>query len=153
MTVDVAPRVINPRTGELVGLTVGVPIAAGDAAEQLPLVSAAIAHLRRVEAYLRDVIQDSMQAAGQTERRFEAAIYELKPEATWIVDDEGALFRVLHQATARGEITEAELAEACQQIVQFKYHHGRLSTLARRVPAINEHRRRVEGPAKLRQKS
>lgn len=153
MTVDVKRQlaVLDPSTGELIPIELGV-VTVQEATARLPIVQRTLRELKRFEAFLADTVKDDMVARGQTERRAGDVVYELKPEAEWIVDDEGALFRVLHQARAHEEITETELAEACQQVVTFKYHHGRLSTLAKRVPAINEHRRRVEGPARLKQK-
>jgi len=148
-----APKLVDPTSGELFGWAVGAPISAVDAADQLPLVTRALVELRRIEAYLRDVIADDMRASGQTERLAGDVTFELKPEGTWAVGDEGALFRVLVDACAQNQITRNELDEACAQLVTFRFHHGRLTTLAKRVPAINEHRRRVEGAAKLRVKA
>lgn len=152
MTTDLAPRIVNPRTGELVGLEVGGAISVDEAAEQLPLVTAAIAHLIRVKDYLRDVITDSMVKAGQTERLMGEALYELKGDASWIVDDQGALFRALVDACSHDQITRLELDDAVQQVVEFVFHQGKLNALARRVPAVDQLRRRVEGEPRLRQK-
>lgn len=148
-----APKLVDPASGQLFEWAVGAPISAADAAEQLPLVTRAIHELGRIEAYLRDVVTDDMHVRGQTERRAGDVVYELKAEATWTVEDGGALYAVLHQACARDEITQNELREACQQIVSFKFHHARLTTLAKRVPEIDQHRRRVEGEPRLRVKS
>lgn len=93
-----------------------------------------------------------MAARGQVERRVDAVIYELKPAVEWVVDDGGALFQVLRDACVQGQITNSELEEACTQVVEFKFDHRRLASLSKRVPAINDLRRRVEGESKLRQK-
>lgn len=153
MTVDVKRQlaVLDPSTGELIPIEVGV-VTVAEATARLPIVQRTLRELRRFEAFLADTVKDDMVARGQTERRAGAVVYELKAEAEWIVDDEGALFRVLVDASANDEITRSELDEACAQLVTYRWHHGRLSTLAKRIPAINDHRRRVEGPARLKQK-
>ena len=154
MTVPTHLAIVDRLTGEVIGPEVGAAISVDEAAEQLPLVTAAITHLRRVEGYLRDVIAETMKAAGQVERRVPSGeTYELKAEGTWAVSDEGALFAALTDACARGEITRNEQDEACQQVVIFRWHHGRLTTLARRVPRVDEYRARSEGEPRLRVKS
>jgi len=154
MTVDVKRQLalVDPSTGELIPIEVGV-ITVAEAAARLPLVQRTLRELRRFEQFLADTVAADMRARGATERRVDDLIYELKPEATWIVDDGGALFRALLEALGEKQITDNEFNEAVQQLVTFKFDHRRLNVLARRVPAIDQLRRRVEGDARLRVKS
>jgi len=108
--------------------------------------------LRRFEQFLADTVADDMRTHGQTERRAGDVVYELRAEATWVVDDPGALFQVLHDGVARDEITRLEFDDAVQQVVEFTFHQGKLNSLARRLPQIDKLRRRVEGESRLRQK-
>jgi hypothetical protein len=142
--------IVDPVSGELIEISTG-PLTLEEAAARLPFIQRTMRELRRFEAFLLDSVAASF-AEGQTEKRIGEALFELKPEATWVVDDDGALFQVLHDAVARKEITEAEFGQACAQVVTYRWNHARLNALAKRAPQINEHRHLVEGPAKLRQK-
>jgi hypothetical protein len=151
LTAPAPLSIVDQTTGELIEISTG-PLTLEEAAARLPFAQRMVRELRRFETFLLDSIAASF-TEGQTEKRIGEALFEMKPEAAWIIDDEGALFALLHAAVARDEITEAEFGEACAQLVTYRWHNGRLTTLARRLPSIDQHRHRVEGPAKLRQKA
>ena len=138
-------------TGEILELEL-IPMSADDAGLQLPRIRAAAAVLRRYADYLADIVISEMKQRHQRERRSGDTVYELKGDAEWVVDDSGALFRVLVEARARGEITAEEHEKAHQQVVTHHFNHSALNVLAKRVPEIDQHRHRTEGEPKLRTK-
>ena len=150
MTLTVQPSLLT-KDGEVVELEL-LPISADDAGLLLPQVRAVLQQVRRYEGYLADVIKSEMVSRSQRERRAGEVVYELKGDAEWIVDDSGALFRVLVEARARGEITPEEHVKAHQQVVTHHFNHTALGVLAKRLPEINRHRHRVEGDPRLRVK-
>lgn len=154
MTVEVKRQLalLDPATGELIPISYD-PISADEAASRLPATQAMVKELRRYEQFLADCVTDEMKARGQTERRAGDVMFELKGVADWVMDDPGAMFALLHESVARGDITEDEFNEAVAQVITYRANHARLNVLSKRVPAINEHRRRVEGDARLRVKS
>ncbi len=139
------------KDGEVMELEL-LPISADDAGLLLPQVRAVLQQVRRYEGFLADVVKSSMLERGQRERRSGDTVYELRGEAEWIVDDSGALFRVLVEARARGEITPEEHVKAHQQIVTHHFNHSALDVLVKRVPEIDQHRHRTEGEPRLRTK-
>ena len=150
MTLTVQPSLLT-KDGEVMELEL-LPISADDAGLLLPQVRAVLKQVLRYEGYLTDVIKSEMVSKGQREHRSGETVYELKGEAEWFVDDPGALFRVLMEACVDNEITRDELDTACAQVVTHRWHHGRLTTLAKRVPEIDRHRHRTEGEPRLRTK-
>ena len=150
MTLTVQPSLLT-QDGEVVKLELS-PISAEDAGLLLPQVRAVLQQIRRYEGYLADVIRSEMAHRGQRERRSGDTVYELKGDAEWVVDDSGALFRVLVEARARGEITAEEHEKAHQQVVTHHFNHAALKVLAKRVPEIDKHRHRTEGEPRLRTK-
>ncbi|HEV2250225.1 MAG TPA: hypothetical protein VGT60_06945 [Candidatus Limnocylindria bacterium] len=150
----VAPKalsLIDPASGEIVPIDLA-PISAEDAAAKLPVVQRAIRELRRFEAFLLEVIGASF-VEGQTEKRIADQLFERKLETAWVIDDEGALWALLHAAAVREEITEAEFAKATTQVVSYRFNHSVLNVLVKRIPAIDTLRHRVTGDAKLRIKA
>ena len=153
MTAD--PLTVQPalltKDGEVIELEL-LPISADDAGLLLPQVRAVLQQVRRYEGYLAEVVKSEMIQRGQRERRAGDVVYELKGEAEWIVTDPGAMFRVLVEARAQGEITAEEHEKAHQQIVSHRYNHTALNLLAKRVPEIDQYRHRTEGEPRLRTK-
>lgn len=150
----VAPKalsLIDPVTGEVIVIDLG-PISEEDAAARLPFVQRAIRELRRFEAFLLEVIAASF-VEGQTECRIADQLFERKPEATWVVDDPQAMVQLLDAALARREITDEERHKASQTLVSYRFNHTQINVLSKRIPAINDLRRRVEGDAHLRIKA
>jgi len=154
VTVDAqrVPALIDS-TGEVIELGESLPPISADAAGALlPRVRGALAAVRRLEGYLVSVLTGEMTARGQSERRVGDVVYALRSEGEWTVPDAGALHRVLVQAMTNSEITAHELEAACQQLVTFRFDHRALNLLAKRVPEIDQHRRRIEGEPRLRTK-
>ncbi len=150
VTLTVQPSLLT-KDGEVVPLELS-PISADDAGLLLPQVRAVLQQVRRYEGFLADVIKSEMVSRGQRERRAGETVYELKGEAEWVVDDSGALFRVLVEARARGEVTPEEHEKAHQQVVTHHWNNSALNVLAKRVPEIDQHRHRTEGEPRLRTK-
>lgn len=143
--------IVDPASGELIEISTG-PLTLEEAAARLPFVQRTLRELRRFESFLLDSVAASF-TDGQTEKRIGEALFELKGDAVWIVEDEGAMFALLHDAVARGDVTEEEFGHACAQLVSYGWNHARLNVLAKRIPQIDTLRRRVTGAAKLRQKA
>jgi hypothetical protein len=135
--------------GEIIALTLG-PITAEEAATRLPVIQDTLKALRRFEDFLSQCVSDDMIAKGQTERRSGAFVYELKPDAEWVVSDDERLFNVLLGARNAGEVTDKEFYDAAKEQQVFKFDHRRLAVLAKRLPVIDTLRRRVEGATRLR---
>lgn len=152
MSTDLAriPRVVTPE-GEIIELALG-PLSVEEALARLPQVQEAARAIRRFEAFLTDTIAADMRSRGQSERRAGDVVYELKADAQWVVDEPDRLWVLLGAAVDRGEITDNERSAAIQQVVSFKPNHTHLGPLAKRIPEINQLRRRVEGEPRLRVK-
>ena len=144
-----APKLLDPRTGEVITISFDA-ISADEAASRLPTIQALLRELRRFEQFLSDMVTAEMQARGQTERRAGELLFELKPEATWVVDDDNALMELLGDAVDRGDITDEEKQKAAQTTIAFRFNHAALNSLAKRIPEVNGLRHRVEGAARLR---
>jgi hypothetical protein len=142
------PAIVTP-DGEIIELTLG-PISADDAATRLPVVQDTLKALRRFEDFLSQCVSEDMQAHGQTERRVGSLVYELKPDAEWVVTNDEQMFNVLRDARTAGEVTDKEFYDAAKEQQVFKFDHRRLAVLAKRLPVIDTLRRRVEGATRLR---
>lgn len=145
-----APALID-ESGEIVRLEM-LPVSADQAGTLLPKVYEHLKAVRRFAQYLEDALSAQMATDGQTERLIDGRLWECKPEVGWEIEDEGAMFALLAQSLRDGQITEAEFIDAVQQEVVYRFDNGRLNALAKRLPAIDGFRRRVEGKARLRLK-
>lgn len=136
--------------GELLGLSTATPVTVDEAAVLLPRVREALQAVRRYADYLEDMVRRSMVERGQRERRSGDTLYELKAEAEWIIDRADALADLLQAAVDSGDITADERAKAHQVVVSHRWNHTHLNTLAKRVPEVDQYRRRTEGEPRLR---
>lgn len=146
------PAIVD-ELGEIMPLDLTVALSAEEAAELYPRARAHLARLRSFTERLAEIVTADMAEAGQTERRVGQTLYELKSEARWIVNDAPGLYGELEGARDRGEITQVELDDAAGVTSVHRFHNGRLSALAKRLPVIERFRRRVEDPATLRIKA
>lgn len=145
-----APSLIDAN-GEIVALALE-PISAERAGALLPQVIELSRTVARYRGFLEQVLTDSMTEAGQTEKRVGDTVYQLKGDSVWTVTDEQALARVLRDALDAGELTPEEVAAAVSERIVLSFHQGRLTTLAKRVPAIEQYRSHSESAPKLRVK-
>lgn len=151
-TTMLSPTEFVDSNGELVPLDIA-PISVERAGELLPQVVELSRAVARYRGFLESVLTDEMIAKGQTEKRVGSTVFELKSDGVWTVTDEQELAAVLRVASATGDLTHEEVNAAMSERIVLSWHHGKLTTLAKRVPAIDQHRSRSEAPAKLRVKS
>ena len=140
------------RNCEVVPLTL-LPITAERAGQLLPEVIELSRMVARYRGYLESVLTESMAAAGQSEKRVGTTLYELKTESQWIVDDEAGFADALQAAVARGDATQEEANECATARVTIHVNHTKANLLAKRIPVLNDFRRKVIGAARLRLKS
>lgn len=145
---NAAPVLIN-EDGSFMSLDTSLPVSADDAGRILPKLAEAIRQARRYEGFLRDTLSAAMSTAGQTERLIDGTLWSLKPEATWVITNEGAMCLALEGAALRNDITDIELLHAMKTEVSVTFNHTSLNSLAKRLPEIDQYRSRVESVAKL----
>jgi hypothetical protein len=141
------PAIVTP-DGEVIRMEL-TPMSATEAGSLLGHVQGWLAQARRLEGYLLNLLEAEMRQSGQTERRAGDLTLEFKGSTTWVVDDGEAMGAALLAAHRDGQVTRDELALAAQQRTSWTFNHARLNALVKRVPAIDELRRKVTGDPRI----